>query len=110
MLRLLHLQAVQHSIVGSVEHRGIRHAHPAPCSCISTGNDVRPTACTALLVTHDHEALRAMPQYAADKADDAACSGGQRKRVNIGLELVARPSLLFMDEPTSGVSALACLW
>ena len=29
-------------------------------------------------------------------------SGGQRKRVNIGLELVAEPCVLFLDEPTSG--------
>ena len=27
-------------------------------------------------------------------------SGGQRKRVNIGMELVADPTLLFLDEPT----------
>lgn len=32
-------------------------------------------------------------------------SGGQRKRVNIGLELLREPNILFVDEPTSGLSS-----
>ncbi len=32
-------------------------------------------------------------------------SGGQRKRLNIGLELLREPTVLFCDEPTSGLSS-----
>ena len=32
-------------------------------------------------------------------------SGGQRKRTNIGLELLREPAVLFVDEPTSGLSS-----
>lgn len=36
----------------------------------------------------------------------SAISGGQRKRVSIGLELAAAPMALFLNEPTSGLESV----
>ena len=32
-------------------------------------------------------------------------SGGERKRCNIGMELITTPGVLFLDEPTTGLDA-----
>lgn len=36
-------------------------------------------------------------------------SGGERKRTSIGVELIKDPSVLFLDEPTTGLDSFTSL-
>ncbi|KAL8140635.1 hypothetical protein V2J09_006656 [Rumex salicifolius] len=49
--------------------------------------------------------LQAIRDSVVGTVEQRGISGGQRKRVNVGIEMVMEPSLLILDEPTSGLDS-----
>ncbi|KAF8925676.1 hypothetical protein BGZ58_000595 [Dissophora ornata] len=65
----------------------------------------RPQMTEKVLEIVDFLGLNSVMNSAVGDAERRGISGGQRKRVNIGMELVTDPSILFLDEPTSGLDS-----
>ena len=56
----------------------------------------------------DRLGLTSLAHQVVGTVERRGISGGQRKRVNIGMEVATLPSLLILDEPTSGLDAHGC--
>jgi ABC-type multidrug transport system ATPase subunit/pSer/pThr/pTyr-binding forkhead associated (FHA) protein len=93
------------SAIGYVPQRDIVHANLTVFEALDYAARLRLPPGTREAERHERveEVLRDLGL--AHRRDQlvARLSGGQVKRVSIGVELISQPQLLFLDEPTSGL-------
>ncbi|KAM0678245.1 hypothetical protein BDAP_001260 [Binucleata daphniae] len=56
-----------------------------------------------------HKIIKDLKLENVSQNEISKISGGERKRVMIGIELVTDPQIIFLDEPTSGLDTLTAL-
>ena len=84
--------------LGYVPQRGNAYGNTIPLSVLEV---VKLGARGSRLVAE--EALAAVDMLQATKQSFTELSGGQQQRVMIAKALAAKPSILFLDEPTTGI-------
>ncbi|RZC33019.1 ATP-binding cassette sub-family G member 1 [Asbolus verrucosus] len=54
------------------------------------------------------EILKMLGLFETKNTKGSGLSGGQRKRLSIALELINNPTVMFLDEPTTGLDSSSC--
>lgn len=93
------------SQLGYVPQDDIIHRELSVYDALKYAAELRMPADTGGAERHQRimEVLEDLNMTPAKDRAIARLSGGQRKRVSIGVELLTRPSLFFLDEATSGL-------
>lgn len=92
------------SVVGFVPQKDIVHSKLTVAEALDYAARLRlPGASEDERASRVNEVLDALGLRARRDVLIEQLSGGQVKRVSIGVELISRPQLLFLDEPTSGL-------
>lgn len=90
-------------MIGSVPQENVFHSMITVDQELSTAARLRPTVGKETVKERVDRVVRMLGIEAVRKSKISTLSGGEKKRVNIGIELVADRSLLCLDEPDAGL-------
>ena len=91
--------------IGFVPQKDIIHTELTPYQALDYAAQLRMPADTSKAERHQRimETLEDLDIAHRKDTQISGLSGGQLKRVSIGVELLTKPGLFFLDEPTSGL-------
>jgi len=99
-----HFDAIRNDI-GFVPQKDIIHMELTIYQALDYAAQLRMPADTSAEERHKRvtEVLQDLDLLHRQDVQISGLSGGQQKRVSIGVELLTKPGLFFLDEPTSGL-------